>query len=86
VEAGVARWPFAFMHAPSPIPGLGMIELSVDLFLVPLLAWDVVSRGRPHPVTLWGGAALILNQLLRMELAETGAWLAFATWAVGLVS
>ncbi len=86
VEAGVARWPFAFMHAPSPIPGLGMIELSVDLFLVPLLVWDIVSRGRPHPVTLWGGAALILNQLLRMELAETGAWIAFATWAVGLVS
>jgi hypothetical protein len=86
MEAGVGRWPFAFMNSPSPIPGLGMIELCVDLFLVPLLVWDLVSRGKPHPVTLWGGAALILNQLLRWKLAATGAWLAFASWAVGLVS
>jgi hypothetical protein len=85
IEAGVARWPFAAMNAPSPVPGLGMIEFSVDLFLVPMIVWDFVSRGRPHPVTLWGGAALILNQLLRMPLAGTGAWLAFAGWAVNLV-
>jgi hypothetical protein len=37
-------------------------------------------------VTLWGGAALILNQLLRMKLAATGAWLAFGGWAVSLIS
>jgi hypothetical protein len=86
MEAGIGRWPFAFMNSPSPIPGLGMIELCVDLFLVPLLVWDVFSRGKPHPVTVWGGAALILNQLLRWKLAATGAWLAFATWAVALVS
>jgi hypothetical protein len=86
VEAGVARWPFAFMTGPSPVPGLGMIELCVDLFLIPMIVWDIVSRGRPHPVTVWGGAALILNQLLRMKLAATGAWLAFAGWAVSLVS
>jgi hypothetical protein len=86
IEAGVGRWPFAVMNSPSPVPGLGMIELCVDLFLVPMIVWDIVSRGRPHPVTVWGGAALILNQLLRMKLAATGAWLAFAGWAVSLVS
>jgi len=86
IEAGVGRWPFAFMTAPSPVPGLGMIEFCVDLFLVPMIVWDLVSRGRPHPVTLWGGAALIANQLLRFPLAGTAAWLAFAGWAVGLVS
>ena len=86
IEAGVGRWPFAFMTSPSPVPGLGMIELCVDLFLVPMIVWDIVSRGRPHPVTVWGGAALIVSQLLRMKLAATGAWLAFAGWAVSLVS
>jgi hypothetical protein len=86
IEAGVGRWPFAFMTSSSPVPGLGMIELCVDLFLVPMIAWDIVSRGRPHPVTVWGGAALVVSQLLRMKLAETGAWLAFAGWAVSLVS
>jgi uncharacterized membrane protein YozB (DUF420 family) len=86
IEAGVGRWPFALMNTPSPVPGLGMIELCVDLFLVPIIVWDVISRGRPHPVTVWGGLALIANQLLRFNLAATGAWLAFAGWAVRLVS
>jgi len=86
MEAGVGRWPFSFMTSPSPVPGLGMIELSTSFFLLPLLAWDLASRGRPHPVTLWGGGLLIVNQLLRMKLATTGAWLAFAGWAVSLVS
>jgi hypothetical protein len=58
----------------------------VDLFLVPMIVWDIASRGRPHPVTVCGGAALILNQLLRFKLAATSAWLAFAGWAVSLVS
>ena len=57
----------------------------MDLFLVTLIVWDIVSRGRPHPVTLWGGLALILSQPLRMMLAETGVWMAVAGWMVGLV-
>jgi hypothetical protein len=85
VEAGVARWPFAFMETALPVPGIGMIELCVDLFLVPLVVWDLVSRRRLHPVTLWGGLALIASQPLRFLLSGTHAWLAFAAWAVGLV-
>jgi hypothetical protein len=85
IEAGVGRWPFAFMASASPIPGLGMIEFSVDLFLVPMIVWDLVSRRRLHPVTLWGGLTLIAVQLLRFPLAGTHAWLAFAGWAVGLL-
>ncbi len=84
-EAAVARWPFAFMHTPLLIPGIGMIELCLDLFLVPILIWDLASRGRPHPVTLWGGLALIASQPLRFWLMGTPAWLAFAGWAVGLL-
>jgi hypothetical protein len=84
-EAAVARWPFAFMHSPLPIPGIGMTELCLDLFLVPILIWDLASRGRPHPVTLWGGLALIASQPLRFWLMGTPAWLAFAGWAVGLL-
>jgi hypothetical protein len=30
-EAGVARWPFAFMNTALPIPGIGMTELCLDL-------------------------------------------------------
>ncbi len=85
VEAGVARWPFAVMAAPSPVPGFSTLELFVDLFLLPMVIWDLASRGRVHPVTLWGGLALIAAQPLRMMLAATPAWLAFAGWAVSLL-
>jgi hypothetical protein len=85
MEAGVARWPFAVMTATSPVPGFSMTDLFVDLFLVPMVVWDLASRGRVHPVTLWGGAVLIAAQPLRMMLSETHAWLAFAGWAVGLL-
>jgi hypothetical protein len=84
-EGGVTRWPFAFMGTSLPVPGIGMTELCLDLFLVPLLVWDLASRGRPHPVTLWGGLALIASQPLRFWLMSTGAWLAFAGWAVRLL-
>jgi hypothetical protein len=85
VEAAVARWPFAVMAAPSPVPGFSTLELFVDLFLVPMILWDLASRGRVHPVTVWGGAALIAAQPLRMMLGATPAWLAFAGWAVNLL-
>ena len=85
IEAAVARWPFDFIAQPSPVPGLGTFELVICLFLLPLVAWDLVSRGRLHPVTLWGGLALVATLLLRMPLASTQAWQGFARWAVGLV-
>jgi hypothetical protein len=84
-EAGVARWPLAFMATPMPVPGIGMTELCLDLFLVPLLVWDLASRGRPHPVTLWGGLVLVASLPLRFMLMGTHVWLAFAGWAVSLL-
>jgi len=85
LEAAVGRWPFAVMTATLPLPGFGMTDIFVDLFLVPMIVWDLVSRGRVHPVTLWGGLALIASQPFRIMLSETDAWLAFAGWAVGLL-
>jgi hypothetical protein len=86
IEAAVARWPFGFMGQPSPVPGLGVFELVTCLFLVPLAAWDLASRRRLHPVTLWGGLALVATLLLRLPLASTEAWQGFARWAVRLVA
>jgi hypothetical protein len=84
-EAGVGRWPFAFMSAASPVPGFGMVELCLDLFLIPMIVWDLATRRRVHPVTLWGGLVLIASQPLRMMLSATPVWLAFAGWAVNLI-
>jgi len=51
------------MNSPAPVPGFGMTEPSVDLFPVRMIVWDIGSHGRPHSVTVCGGAALIANQL-----------------------
>ena len=85
IGAAIVRWPFAFMATELPVPRLTMTDVCADLFLVPMVVWDLASRGRVHPVTLWGGLALIASQPLSSVLSETEAWLAFAGWAVNLV-
>jgi len=80
LNAGVARWPFPFI-AGSPVPSI----VITDLFILALAGWDLASRGRPHPVTLWGGLAIVASQPLRVVLSGTAAWEAFARWAVGLL-
>jgi hypothetical protein len=80
LTAAVARWPV--------INGTGVLVYFAvtDLFLVPLIVWDLRSRGRLQPVTLWGGGWLVASQPLRLVIASTPAWMAFAHWAVGRVS
>lgn len=79
LAAAVARWPgVASAGAPPLFFGL------TDLFLVALVVWDLRSRGRLHPVTLWCGALFVLSQPLRLVVSGTSAWLAFARWATGL--
>jgi hypothetical protein len=85
IEAAVTRWPFAFMSGDSPVPFLDMSGFVTDLFLLPMIAWDLRSRGWLHVVTLWGGLGMIGFHALRMPLGSTAAWQAFAAWAVQLL-
>lgn len=52
---------------------------------MPLIMWDLATRGRIHRATLWGGLLLVVSIPLRLEVAKTDSWMAFAGWAVGLV-
>lgn len=45
-----------------------------DIFLAALLAYDLRSSGRVHPVTLWGGALTLLCQPLRSIIARSDWW------------
>jgi hypothetical protein len=80
IAPALSRWPV--LHGMGPLIFFG----GTDLFLVPLLVWDLKSRGRLHPVTIWAGLLLVLSQPLRLALAGTPLWMSFARWAVGLVS
>ncbi len=70
VTAGVAR-----------IPGAGAMPLFfvlTDAGLLAILTYDVVTRGRPHSATIWGGLLLIASQYIRVTAGGSAAWIAFA--------
>jgi hypothetical protein len=51
-----------------------------DLLVLVCVVHDRLTHGRVHGAYKWGGAALVLSQPLRLGVASTGAWLAFAQW------
>ena len=64
--------------------GPPLVLALATLFVVPLFVWDLMSRHRLHPVTLWGGALLICSVPLRLAAARTDVWLGLADRLVGL--
>ena len=79
VTAAIARWPMIGALGPPAYFGL------TDLFIVALAVWDFRTRGRLHPVTLWGGLLTLISQPLRLIVSGTPAWLEFARFATGLL-
>jgi hypothetical protein len=79
ITAAIARWPGVLALGPLAFFGL------TDLFIIALAIWDFRTRGRLHPVTLWGGLLIIVSQPLRLVVSGTQGWLAFARWATGLL-
>ncbi len=51
-------------------------------FSLALVAWDLASRGRVHRASVIGIAVLAGEQLFRLAIWRTEAWLAFAAWVV----
>jgi uncharacterized membrane protein YozB (DUF420 family) len=78
VTAAIARWPVISSFGPPAFFGI------TDLFIVALAIWDFRTRGRLHPVTLWGGLLAIVAQPAQLVFSGTEAWGAFARWATGL--
>jgi hypothetical protein len=75
----IARWVLPLGFAPP------VVLVVATLFLVPLVIWDLKTRRRLHPVTLWGGLLLVVSGPLRLALAHTEGWLAISDWLVGLM-
>jgi hypothetical protein len=68
VQAGA---PFTFIFLPNLITVAGAI-------------YDWRTRGRVHPVWIWGGLAMLASQIVMMAVMGTGAWRAFAAAMAGL--
>lgn len=76
LPAAVARLPFAFIQQGGPLAFFGLS----DLFIVPCLIYDLLTRGRFHRATVLGGLLIVISHPLRLVIGNTSAWLAFATW------
>ena len=79
LDAAVARWFLTFLAPPGP-PGPPPVPVTIAPALVAclLLAVAIVAdwrtRGRPHPVYVYGGAALVAVKLLNWPISMTAAW------------
>jgi hypothetical protein len=76
LPAAVARIPLTFIETGGPLVFFGL----TDLFILPCLLYDFVTRGRPHRATVLGGLLIVASHPLRLVIGTTSAWLAFANW------
>ena len=73
LPAAFARWPLAIVA-----DGPRTVFATTDLFIVAALIHDFVSNRRLHPANVWGGLFVVASQPVRLAMAGTGVWLAFA--------
>jgi hypothetical protein len=83
LPAAVGRWPLPDRAFVLGVP-VSFFAFA-DLAVLPLVAWDVATRGRIHRATIWGGLLLVLSLPLRLAVAGTATWIALADRALGMV-
>jgi hypothetical protein len=54
----------------------------ITMLLVACLVYDWRTRGRPHPVLLWGGVLLIALQLTRRLVGGSELWQQIGNWLI----
>jgi hypothetical protein len=84
MHAAMARV-FLTLFAPSATIGPPPVFVSVppglfvDLLIVVAIIHDWRTRGRPHPVYLIGGSAILAVQILCLPFSTTAAWMSIAS-------
>lgn len=72
LAAATARLPG--LGPPNPLVFFGL----AFLFVLAGVVYDFTTRGRVHPVYVWGGALLVLSVPVRLVLSESDAWRSMA--------
>ena len=83
LDAAVARWFLTFLAPPGPV-GPPPVPVTIPpaiiayLLLVVAIVHDWRTRGRTHPVYVYGGVALIAVKFLNWPISTTSLWHSFA--------
>lgn len=77
VTAAIGRLPGVLPLGPPAFFGLSL------LFVLAGVIYDRASRGRVHPVYVWGGTMLAISVPVRVLVSGTAAWKHVAQWIVG---
>jgi hypothetical protein len=80
LSAAVARIPMASLQAGAPFTFI----LLPSLIILAGILYDKRSRGRVHPVWIWGGIAMVTVKLMVLPIRTSAPWLAFARFMSGL--
>lgn len=89
LDAPIARWIITFLAPPAP-PGPPPVVVDIPpaliacILLVIAIIFDWRTRGRPHPVYLVGGGALIALKVLQVPLSTTPFWHSVSGWIFAL--
>lgn len=81
LEAAFGRLPLHIIAQTAPLS----FYVGSEAILLAGIVYDQVTRGRIHAVWLWGGGLLVVSQILRLAIMQTGPWLAFAHAVASLV-
>ena len=89
LDAAVARWFLTFLAPPGavgppPVPVTIAPALVACLLLVAAIVYEWRTQGRPHPVYVYGGAALVAVKLLNWPISLTPLWHSFADGILAL--
>lgn len=65
------------------VAGVAGAVVLVNGFLLAMAIHDLRTRGRLHPVTLWGGAVTVISEVLRFAIGFSEPWQALARMLMG---
>src|SRR3546814_4403470 len=66
LEAAVGRLPLRVVVEGAPFT----FYAGGDLIILAGILYDLTSRGRVHPVWIWGGGALVASQFVRVAIMD----------------
>ena len=80
----VVLWPawFRFRHyfPEVPRPDIWFALVLADSLILIAWLWDKIKNGSIHPVLLWGGLFIIVEQTFEVFSFDSPAWRSIASW------